>query len=82
VIELSLAAMIRSTLLKMHKFEEVEFNWPCHGKEGRKEGIKFSGGGSKTFAQGKFTQLDGMSEHKHNYYCLEDSFTDARRRRS
>jgi hypothetical protein len=51
VIELSLAAMIRSTLLKMHKFEEIEFNWPCHEKEGRKEGMKFSGGDSKTFAQ-------------------------------
>jgi hypothetical protein len=79
LIELSLAAMIRSTLLKMHKFEEMEFNWPCHKKEGRKEGMKFSGGDSKTFAQDEFTQLEGMSEH--NYYCLEDSFTDAPRRR-
>jgi hypothetical protein len=59
VIELSLAAMIRSTLLKMHKFEEIEFNRPCHGKEGRKEGMKLSGGGSKTFALEEFTQLDG-----------------------
>jgi hypothetical protein len=51
--------MIRSTLLKMHKFEEIEFNGPCHEKEGRKEGMRFSGGDSKTFAQDEFTQLDG-----------------------
>jgi hypothetical protein len=58
VIELSLAAMIRSTLLKMHKFEEIEFNRPCHEKEGEKEGMKLSGGNSKSFARDEFTQLD------------------------
>jgi hypothetical protein len=37
VIELSLAAMIRSTLLKMHKFEEIEFNRPCHERRERRK---------------------------------------------
>jgi len=79
VIELSLAAMIRSTLLKMHKFEEIEFNRPCHERrrEGRNEIVRRN---SKSFARDEFTQLDRISEH--NYYCLEDSFTDAERRRS
>lgn len=54
MIELSLAAMIRSTLLKMHKFEEIEFNWPCHEKEGEKEGMKWSGGNSKSFARDEY----------------------------
>jgi hypothetical protein len=72
VIELSRAAMIRSTLLKMHKFEEIEFNRPCHGKEGRKEGR------NEIVRRGLENLCAGgiYAAGWDNYYCLEDSFTD------